>query len=111
MKDTLKGPDCKFSFAVGLEPKGDEPALNDTDRLMASLGISNSSSAPSSSGQGAQPKLKEMKRDNHKILERYQKKIVNEKMMETRKSLPAWNEKEKAVFTNQAFTELVACND
>ena len=97
MKDTLKGPDCKFSFAVGLEPKGDEPALNDTDRLMASLGISNSSSASTSSGQGAQPKLKEMKRDNHKILERYQKKIVNEKMMETRKSLPAWSEKENIV--------------
>ena len=36
-----------------------------------------------------------LKLDNKRILERYEKKIVNRTMLETRQSLPAWNEQDK----------------
>ena len=60
---------------------------------MSSLGISSASSDKSNVGQNQYQK-KEFQKDDAKIIERYQKKIPNAKMMELRQSLPAWKEKD-----------------
>ena len=87
------GQDVKFSFGIGLEPEEETSNINDTDRLMSSLGISSASSDKSNVGQNQYQK-KEFQKDDAKIIERYQKKIPNAKMMELRQSLPAWKEKD-----------------
>ena len=76
-----------------MEPEEETSNINDTDRLMSSLGISSASSDKSNVGQNQYQK-KEFQKDDAKIIERYQKKIPNAKMMELRQSLPAWKEKD-----------------
>ena len=76
-----------------MEPEEETSNINDTDRLMSSLGISSASSDKSNVAQNQYQK-KEFQRDDAKIIERYQKKIPNAKMMELRQSLPAWKEKD-----------------
>ena len=76
-----------------MEPEEETSNINDTDRLMSSLGISSASSHKSNVGQNQYQK-KEFQKDDAKIIERYQKKIPNAKMMELRQSLPAWKEKD-----------------
>ena len=88
------GQDVKFSFGIGLEPAEESSNISDADRLMSSLGISSSASSDKSNAAQNSYQKKEFKRDDAKILERYQRKIPNEKMMGLRKSLPAWKEKD-----------------
>ena len=76
-----------------MEPEEETSNINDTDRLMSSLGISSASSDKSNVAQNQYQK-KEFQKDDAKIIERYQKKIPNAKMMELRQSLPAWKEKD-----------------
>ena len=97
MKKTLNRQDVSFSFAAGLEPTNVNVGTAQ-DRLMSSLGFNSSSStsAKSSSSGISRSKLpRNLKLDNKRILERYEKKIVNRTMLETRQSLPAWNEQDK----------------
>ena len=88
----------KFSFAIGLEPQKEDKVC-DVDRLMSSLGISSVNNTPNQSNSGAfqNNKRKELSKDNYKILERFQKKTINDKMLEIRKALPAWKEKDSIV--------------
>ena len=60
-----------------------------------SLGISSASSSDKSQNfaQNSYQK-KDFKQNDAKIIERYQRKIPNAKMMDLRKSLPAWKEKD-----------------
>ena len=92
MKKALNRQDISFSFAAGLEPTPNAGTAQ--DRLMASLGFN--SSMKTTAGNASKSKLpRNLKFDNKKILERYDKKIINKTMLETRQALPAWNEQEK----------------
>lgn len=101
MKKAVQGQDVSFSFAVGLEPEVQkETKISGQDRLLSSLGISINTSGGggnnlATSGGKKFERNKSLKNDdNAKIIERFKKKTINEKMMETRKSLPAWSEQE-----------------
>ena len=99
MKIALARQDVKFSFAIGLEPQKEQTKVCDVDRLMCSLGISSANNTTNQNNSGAfqNNKRKELSKDNYKILERFQKKTINDKMLEIRKALPAWKEKDSIV--------------
>ena len=48
-----------------------------------------------------------MSRDNDKIIERFKKKVPNKTMLETRQSLPAWNEQDNIMKALENYQVLV----
>ena len=99
MKSVLSGPDLDYSYAVGLEPHSDKPETSGQNKLFSSLGISSESNSKPG-GKSSDPVLRKSRnniRDNEKIVERFNKKVVNKTMQKTRQSLPAWNEKDNII--------------
>jgi ATP-dependent RNA helicase DHX57 len=99
IKAVVKGQDVAFSFASGLEPPGslNTSGVNATEKLMSSLGVASTNNSSSrSNGEPFKRNFRNIRLDNTKILDRYQKnKASTPKLLGQRKSLPAWSEQGK----------------